>query len=342
MRLREWFVDGTTAVFLLFFRGLNQLGKFQRGFPWFFHIVVASAAFGSTFWAWHYIQTALSVFGLDEHLMFESLKLGIQFVFAGIVTGVFGVLIPLVSYTPHAMAMKSMGLERCATKPRSMDGLLRACVAKHPEDAEIKIITIAGWYLFRQGDGKSTPPLLEKLRAGRLDVVMPETGIENPTIQSRWNGYNQDYKDTTFRSVTDLEQEVAESKALLLERKNQVTSHDLLCMWQVVLFKDSCLVQNYFPNASGRGINEAPVFVFERIDPSNKLSYYAAFDEMFKLAKAVAVKRHAAIGVQTPAAGMAIPATPPSGTPAAPPRATPQAPANDTEPPIPNPLGPPS
>jgi hypothetical protein len=283
------FLETATRILVFFFRGLTASGRYRKTHPQAFHYLIILLSFGASIYLWRYIPPlfpGLTAESTLTHALYLFLHGLCSFVFTVVMTVFFSALLPLLSYTPHAIEMRKLGLVRCATRHSDIDRLVREISSKEPQSSLIRVICISGRHLFREDEGEKPPPLLNWANSGRLDVVMPATGAHNPTISARWDGYADDFRQANYPTIDILEREVAESRSFLLSKGNKVASHQHLCFWQVVLFSEQCVVQSYFPNSSGRGVNRAPVFLFEKGDEPH--SYYSTFDMMFELAKSTA------------------------------------------------------
>jgi hypothetical protein len=121
---------------------------------------------------------------------------------------------------------------------------------------------------------------------------MPISHKNNPTIHERFRRYSPTMKREVYKdNVANLVDEVIAGKEFLGscgDGENEVTEHNILCLWRVVILQNNCLVQSYFPNADGTVIEDAPVVVYQNTGPH---SYYQTYVEMFEL-----LKKHARKG----------------------------------------------
>jgi hypothetical protein len=187
-------------------------------------------------------------------------------------------LLPLMFYAPHAMSMRSMGLLEASVRKGGMQSAIVKFLRWHDSDKPVKVICISGHYLFG-----SQGPLFQLAEKGQLEVLFPQSDKSNPTIKARYATYNANFRADTYPTLGDLVREIEISKNVLRKNAgNKISEHAELCMWRVVLLSDHCIVQNYFPNHSGRHSDSAPVFVFYR-EPECPHSYYDTFYQMFEL-----------------------------------------------------------
>ncbi|MEQ1934672.1 MAG: hypothetical protein ABL962_12485 [Fimbriimonadaceae bacterium] len=189
--------------------------------------------------------------------------------------------LPYIFYAQHTTAMRALGLAGVFEQSDAIQGILQRYVSMAGNEGRIRIICISGRQLFREVAGKSAP-LQKAAMEGRLDVIMPISDETSITIRERFDTYLDPFKDATYpEGVSGLVREIGASKTFLAKHAtNTVHEHNTLCMWRVVLFKNHCVVQNYFPNPAGAASDGAPLFVFENIGPG---SYYRTFETMFNL-----------------------------------------------------------
>jgi hypothetical protein len=192
------------------------------------------------------------------------------------------VVLPLLFYVPQSFSMRSMGLLEAITEENGMQLALGKYFKWHEDGKSIRVICINGGTLFGQPQsGKG--PLFDHAKNGHLEVLMPKSSPQNPTIRARYETYKPDFKKTTYPQIEDLVRSIEISKGILAENtNNRILEHDELCMWRVVLLSEHCIVQNYFPNHRGCHSDASPAFVFEK-EPDCPYSYYDCFDQMFKL-----------------------------------------------------------
>jgi hypothetical protein len=117
---------------------------------------------------------------------------------------------------------------------------------------------------------------------------MPVSDWQNQTVAARYDTYSNRFRvETGIATPEDFLQEMDLGKEYLVEKKNKLWEHSVLCMWRVVLFDKHCIVQNYFPNPYGEYSFAAPTFVFARyvgaLQKEEEYSYYGTFSKMFEL-----------------------------------------------------------
>jgi hypothetical protein len=207
-------------------------------------------------------------------------------------------LLPMLTIVPQAIAMKNLGLVFVTTNHKESARLFRKAFEEHDQNAKVKIICISGRYLFRELNlpTENAPPLALRDLAvkGQLEVVMPVSDVNNPTIKARYETYSKEFVEAngiqTVKSFVDYEIEA--SKDFLKTYKNPIFEHNILCMWRVIIFSEHVLVQNYFPNPTKSDSFRAPVFMYsKRVDGSEPHSYYDMYVAMFDLVKGVSQKR---------------------------------------------------
>lgn len=201
-------------------------------------------------------------------------------------------LVPLLIYVPHAIAMRNLGLVAVTTNKSEAARLQLHAASNHDPKEKVKVICISGRYLFREaalpGDGGPQLPLHDLARKGLLEVIMPTSDPENPTIAERYATYTQDFRDENgIPKIEDfIKHEIRSGKDFLLRHNNRLYEHTSLCMWRVVIYSDFCFIQNYFPNSHKSESFRAPVFVYaKRIDGIGPNSYFETFSSMFDLVK---------------------------------------------------------
>lgn len=186
------------------------------------------------------------------------------------------VVLPMLFYMPHAIAMRSMGLVRAHTETDQGNRVIEELLLEHPDKKDIRIICISGHDLFRTSES----PLRKMADQGRLRVLLPSITKVNPTVRRRYETYDPTFRDDQYPVIERLLDEITDSKNFLVEHpKNRVRHHNAVCLWRVILFEEKCVVQTYFPNFAGRDSRAAPVFVFEKGDAEH--SHYRTFDCMF-------------------------------------------------------------
>jgi len=144
------------------------------------------------------------------------------------------------------------------------------------------VICISGESLFGSKLTTDARPLRSWADRGKLDVVMPVSAADNPTLSERYETYSAEVKATRYSSVDDLIAEADAGKEYLLAKANTVTEHNLLCMWRAVILQNYCIVQNYFPNSEGGLSDFAPALVYQN---TGKYSYYQMYLEMSHIIK---------------------------------------------------------
>ena len=193
-------------------------------------------------------------------------------------------VVPVLRYSCQASSMRELGLHLIITDPRQFCPVLSRFVNDHPRGERIRVICISGEYLFvepKTRAGEDTP-LHEHGRRGDLDVIMPISSCENPTVRGRFDTYSEAFRrENDYDDVDSLVEEIKRGKVDLLKNtRNTLVQHNILCMWRVVLLKEFAVVQTYFPNPYGKESNQAPIFVFKK---NQDYGYYATFDQMFGL-----------------------------------------------------------
>jgi hypothetical protein len=207
-------------------------------------------------------------------------------------------LLPLLTILPQAIAMKNLGLLFVTTNYNECAKLFLKASSEHASGEKVKVICISGRYLFRElrlpGDSGIELPLHDLAMKGQLEVIMPVSDSNNPTINSRYETYSRDF--IIANGVPTIERfidfEIEAGKDFLLEGRNEVYEHNILCMWRVIIFSEHCLVQNYFPNVKKAESFRAPMFMYsKRVDGSEPHSYYEMYLAMFDLVKANSTRR---------------------------------------------------
>lgn len=194
---------------------------------------------------------------------------------------------PVLTLYPIAVASRELGFRRGATH-EDASLLITARYARQCRgESRVRVICLSGRYLFSEpsspGPGGYPTPLRDLALKGQLDVVMPRSARDNPTIRHRVNTYTHPLNEE-LATADHLVAEIERGKQFLRQNlRNKVHEHDMLCMWRVVLFDDVCVVQNYFPNSLGGESFKAPVFVFERLRDGKTDGFYSAFSKMFEM-----------------------------------------------------------
>jgi hypothetical protein len=193
---------------------------------------------------------------------------------------VLGVVLPFVFIAQRAIAMETMGLD-WASIDGDMHDQLRWYLGFHPDQERIKVLCISGRSLFRETLDGTDPPLTKWAKDGRLDVIAPISSASNPTVMERFETYSGDFRSLHYpNGVSDLVHEIEVGKGFLRAfPRNTLEEHDILCMWRVVILKDHCLVQSYFPNSDGDESDHAPLFVYQQ---GSVDSYYETYLKMFE------------------------------------------------------------
>lgn len=293
-----WYFRFPARGFLGAFRILNVLEGWRKDSPAryffvrFFFVVLAVYIFFLHFNPW------LAANGL---VLSSGLLAGI---FRGVVSALAGFVfvllfqqaLPFLYYAPHALAMRAMGLVSASIEPGNVQSQLATYAALHPKDARVKVICISGRYLFRESrEVKKDPVLQGWAKKGLIDAIMPFASEENPTVSARYSTYSEEWLAAHCQNgMADFLAEIEQGQTFLEKmnspEKNTVHRHDMLCMWRIVLFRDHCVVQNYFPNHDHSDSDVAPTFVFKRGEGTDE-SYYACFEQMFDLIAATIERR---------------------------------------------------
>jgi hypothetical protein len=63
-------------------------------------------------------------------------------------------------------------------------------------------------------------PLFDHAKNGHLEVLMPKSCPQNPTIRARYDTYLPDFKKTTYPQIKDLVRSIEISKGILAENTN--------------------------------------------------------------------------------------------------------------------------
>lgn len=288
------------------FRSFALLDDFRQKHPVWTRLLISTPLSAALLWMIyaHLPHFELTRVGLAIDWF---LKAGIGLVISeGFLRGV----VPVMRYAGQGSSLRQLGLHLVFTDNRSYCRVVSKLVADHPKNERIRVICISGKYLFVEEKtlaGELTP-LHDHARRGLLDVLMPRSDAETPTIRARFDTYNEDFRRVHhYHSIDALVAEAVKSKAeLAMNTRNRIIEHDILCLWRVVMLKEFCIVQTYFPNPHGNGSNEAPIFVFQRHPTDDNSGYYATFANMFSL-----VEKYAA----RPKPGSPPPSVPPSAPP---------------------------
>ncbi len=226
---------------------------------------------------------------LDAEYKSEAINVITDGVIAALSYLVLRCFIPFFLVAQRAIATHTMGLVGASVAPGAIQQFLSWYIRPeiHPAAERIRIICISGERLFGSRETDEDRPLRDWARRGKLDVVMPVSCTDNPTISERARRYCDDLKRERYRDANDLVSEIDKGKDFLHHYGNIVTEHDVLCMWRVVILQNYCLVQNYFPNIDGQFSDDAPTWVYQN---TGKYSYYQTYLEMFEL-----IKRHSGV-----------------------------------------------
>jgi hypothetical protein len=280
-RLTSWLVG---FVIQRFCRLLLWLDRFRRTNPRWVDVGVIAIVSPPAYFLWaRVIPTNLLPASVD-HILYPVFHFIVSLSTAFVAAVVLKATLPWILYLPYAAEMRALGLLRISTEEGAVLRLVEHHLSLHDESKTIRMICISGRYLIREPRPPAkTAPLFEVAVKGKLDVVIPQADVRNPTVDSRYGTYSDEYRDGVYPTPDTLVEEVAASRDFLMRHANVVTQHDALCTWRMVVFSHACIVQNYFPNRMGRDSDTAPVFVFENNDSPN--SYYATFTTMFDLIK---------------------------------------------------------
>lgn len=207
-------------------------------------------------------------------------------------------LLPMLTILPMAIATKNLGLMYVSTNYNECHRFFLKACSEHDSREKVRVICISGRYLFRElrlpGDDGISLPLHDLASKGQLEVVMPQSDPQNPTIKERYKTYSNDFLIANGVQTMDrfINFEIEAGKDFLLSHNNEVYEHNILCMWRVIIFSEHCLVQNYFPNVSKAESFRAPMFMYSRrVDGSEPNSYYDMYVTMFDLIKNSSKKR---------------------------------------------------
>lgn len=271
--------------FLAVGKALFFIDSFHKRFPTLYHFALVILVTPIAFLAWTKAVPADLFREQLGHVFYQAF----HFIAAGVTAFVFSVLLsavlPLFLYLPYAAEMRTMGLLRIATGDGQFQRFLEIFLKQHDGNKSVKVLCISGRHLFREPRAPlSKAPLAGLARQAKLDVVMPVATSSNPTVISRYESYDSQYRQGVYPRVDDLLREISLGKEYLDAFGNSVVQHNILCTWRVVILSNVCLVQNYFPNNQGEDSDKAPVFVFEN-SPECTHSYYLTFSTMFDLVK---------------------------------------------------------
>jgi hypothetical protein len=211
-------------------------------------------------------------------------------------------LIPCLSYARLSIALRTLGLDGVSIESAHYDELVKKYLKQHEGNLPIRIICISGRRLFQlpPRPGEEPSPLYDCALRGMLDVLMPESNPENPTVKARFDTYSDAVKASSgLRQIDDLIREMEAGKRLLALRLNVISQHKILCFWRLVIFSHHCIVQSYFPNEEGSESHHAPVFVFAKSTITG--AYYQTFLSMFNQIKKYTTEAPSA-GPVTPSA----------------------------------------
>ena len=204
-----------------------------------------------------------------------------------IVQMLFPLFLQAISFAPCSGALISLGFVEASNKENSSYVLQAKYLKQHQSNNKIKVICISGSRFFVKAQNKAGTlnlPLHQMALAGKLDVIMSHPSSKNLTVQERWKSYGDKATELDYDTPEKLAQEVQSGIDWSLEHNNIVTSHNILCMWRVMITDGHCLIQSYFPNKTKtRESHSAPVLVFKKTN--NEFDYYRVFDEMFDLVK---------------------------------------------------------
>lgn len=118
----------------------------------------------------------------NNHLTFAAFR---SFIISGVcgfcAYVFFRVILPLLFYAPHAMAMRSMGLLESSVRKDGMQSAIKKNLKWHDKKQPIKVICISGRNLFG-----SQAPLFDTSTVGQLEVLFPFSDENNPTIKARY------------------------------------------------------------------------------------------------------------------------------------------------------------
>ena len=184
-------------------------------------------------------------------------------------------IFPLLAYLPFTIANKDLGIVAASMDARVvvswMEEAARRTIASSGE--RIKVVCLTGKHLWQTPpSGSEVAPLAIAASAGKLDVIAPRLDPAHPTVRARFATYTSDFKDEQgIHSEADLVREMNESRANLLSKSsaNTITEHGILCMWRIVLTKEFCIVQSYFPNHGGSDSFKAPAFFYRNVNAGN-------------------------------------------------------------------------
>ena len=200
-------------------------------------------------------------------------------VVAFVSSAVLKALLPFLAMAQRALALSAFGVEWATLEAGSFHNLLNMLVERdNGESDEVRIICISGHTLFGEKAHEKGFPLKQWAENGKLNVLMPTSSAENPTVAARWRSYSKSTKQA-YGTVDGLVSEIEKSKQALRNDDNKITEHNIIIVWRLVIFQKFCLVQRYLPNPSGSASDDAPTFIYSN---SGKNSFYRTYLEMFK------------------------------------------------------------
>lgn len=203
-------------------------------------------------------------------------------------------LIPLLYFVPQCLTMKSIGLVFVSLDENTSHKLFSEALKEHKHGEKVRVLCISGRHLFvEQSMPNGKPSILHDLAVnGELDVLMPISDQNNPTVKQRFVTYTEDYKKANAISdISTFIDEIDKGKKFIRGYKDNVlTEHNILCMWRVILLSRYCFVQNYFPNNADAKYQHsfmAPTFVYQKDETAsgNCVCYYDTFSNLFEFIK---------------------------------------------------------
>ena len=206
-RATTWLVG---FVIQRFCRILLWLDTFRRRHPRWVDTAVIAIVSPPAYYLWaHVIREDLLPATVD-HVLYQVFhfvfSLSTAFVAAVLLKAVF----PWILYLPYAAEMRALGLLRISTEEGAVLRLVEQHFALHDKKQTVRIICISGRHLIREPRAPAqTAPLFDAGVDGKLDVVMPQADVHNPTIESRYGTYNNEYKDGVYPKLDTLVEEVA-------------------------------------------------------------------------------------------------------------------------------------
>jgi hypothetical protein len=282
-------VNPTADAFVRWaFSKIHWIAKLKRAYPKSARLLVLLACGLIAHTLWRYpIEPLVSRFGFgpeSNFYFYSAARIAAQLLLGAIAIPILTFGLQLLMIAQRSIAAYELGLCWLSSTGGDINHLVSWFLHGHPGADRIRVICISGSHLFGSETEGLDSPLRPWAERGLLDVVMPVSSPRHPTVLERHKRYRGELEKLQYPDANALVEEIKRGKAYLRSRGNTVTEHNILCMWRVIILQNYCLVQNYFPNLSGRNSDHAPTFVYKN---TGKDSYYQAYLEMFSL-----VNRH--------------------------------------------------